>query len=164
MAYLRLLLIFIFFYNRTSEHKRSESELGSRLGSELESVSGSESESELGSESNSESEFEPELELELEMGSVLAGYESEWLTQYLKDKYRKGLVILLYCYIISLLISQYILCNFTPTNLLSFMLAKEKGTSSGSGNFMRNAEADSSKNKRSFTGNSKAGKKDFSWR
>jgi len=44
------------------------------------------------------------------------------------------------------------------------MLAKEKGTSSGSGNFMRNAEADSSKNKRSFTGDSKAGKKDFSWR
>jgi len=130
----------------------------------MESVSGSELELESGSESNSESESELELELELEMGSVLAGYESEWLTQYLKDKYRKGLVILLYCYIISLLISQYILCNFTPTNLLSFMLAKEKGTSSGSENFMKNAEADSSKNKRSFTGDSKAGKKDFSWR
>ncbi len=39
------------------------------------------------------------------------------------------------------------------------MLAKEKGTSSGSGNFMRNDEANSSKNKRSFTGDSKAGKK-----
>src|SRR2546423_6745150 len=96
------------------------------------------------------------------MKSVLAGYESEWLTQYLKVKYRKGLVILLYCYIISLLISQYILCNFTPTNLLLFMLAKEKGTSFGSENFMRNAEADSSKNKRSFTEDLKAGKKDFS--
>ena len=39
------------------------------------------------------------------------------------------------------------------------MLAKEKWTSSGSGNFMRNDEANSSKNKRSFTGDSKAGKK-----
>ena len=133
--------------------------MGSKLGSELESESGS--------ESNSESESKLKLELELEMGSVLAGYESEWLTQYLKDKYRKGLVILLYCYIISLLISQYILCNFIPTNLLSFMLAKEKGTSFGSGNFMRNAEvyglASSSKNKKNSTGNLKAaGKQRFS--
>ena len=39
------------------------------------------------------------------------------------------------------------------------MLAKEKETSFGSRNFMRNAGANSSKNKRSFTGNSKAGKK-----
>ena len=39
------------------------------------------------------------------------------------------------------------------------MLAKEKGTSFGSGNFMRNDEANSSKNKRNFTGDSKAGKK-----
>ena len=68
--------------------------MGSRLGS------GSESESESGSESNSESEFEPELELELEVESVLEGYESEWLTQDLKDKYRKGLVILLYYFIV----------------------------------------------------------------
>jgi hypothetical protein len=126
----------------------------------LESRSGSESGSESESGSGSEFESEPKLELELEVGSELeAGYESEWLTQELKDKYRKGLVILLYCYIISLLISQYILCNFTPTDLLSFMLAKEKRTSSGSGNFMRNAEANSSKNKRSLTGNSKASKK-----
>jgi hypothetical protein len=59
----------------------------------------------LGSESgsNSESESESELELELEVGSVLAGYESDWLTQELKDKYRKGfsyIVILLYYFIV----------------------------------------------------------------
>ena len=58
-----------------------------------------------GSGSNSESEFESEfeLELELEVGSVLAGYESDWLTQELKDKYRKGfsyIVILLYYFIV----------------------------------------------------------------
>src|SRR5437763_1560105 len=59
---------------------------------------------------------------------------------------------------------SFCISNFIPTNLLSLMLAKEKGTSSGSENFVRNAKADSSKNKRCFTGDSKAGKKDFSWR